>query len=338
MDPRSDLYSLGVVLFEMLTGQLPFGGDTEFETMQQVVAAAPPRPSDCAARIPEALDAIVQRALAKDPAERFQSAEEFDEALEIVERKVRSRPAATTVAPPPPQVVVETVVEEREKRVPVTPDWMRPLGLIAAVALLSLVVALKSALGDKDSLQRAVSALESEKQSLSSRLGTAEAQLGAALLEKAQAQAQLRAANLAQARAKPVEWVSGRVRNTTADDRVINDWSNTFRRGSVRYLSWKLDLKNNLYGLEDADYTLWVRFVLPDGSTSRNPRVSPPGFTYKEDLRANQRWDVLQPGSGWGSASGGSYGVGLHRIDFHLQRKGETVKRLIGSIPFRIVE
>jgi len=80
-DERSDVYSAGVVLFEMLTGRLPFEGDNDLAIALRHASEPAPAPSEVAAGVPPALDAIVGRALRKDPAERFATAREFADAL-----------------------------------------------------------------------------------------------------------------------------------------------------------------------------------------------------------------------------------------------------------------
>ena len=81
-DQRSDLWALGVVLYEATSGQLPFGGRTGFEVSSAILhELPPPLPS----RIPPSLWAIVQRCLAKEPAQRYQRASEVQAALEAVQ-------------------------------------------------------------------------------------------------------------------------------------------------------------------------------------------------------------------------------------------------------------
>ncbi|OIV38197.1 hypothetical protein BIV57_07065 [Mangrovactinospora gilvigrisea] len=77
VDARSDLYTTGVMLFELLTGQLPFEGDSPLSIAYHHVQTPPPVPSGINRAIPPAVDALVNRALAKDPAHRFQSADEM---------------------------------------------------------------------------------------------------------------------------------------------------------------------------------------------------------------------------------------------------------------------
>ena len=80
-DERSDLYSAGVVLFEMLTGRLPFEGDNDLAIALQHANDPAPSPTTFVPDLPPGLDAIVARALRKDPAARFQTAAEFFAAL-----------------------------------------------------------------------------------------------------------------------------------------------------------------------------------------------------------------------------------------------------------------
>lgn len=77
VDARTDLYSTGVVLYELLTGRPPFAGDTAVATAYQHVSEAPVPPSRLNPAISPALDAVVMHALAKDRYERFQTAAEF---------------------------------------------------------------------------------------------------------------------------------------------------------------------------------------------------------------------------------------------------------------------
>ena len=81
IDHRADIYSLGVLLFEMLTGKVPFGGDGYGEIIVKHVTMPPPSVRSIVEELPEEVDLILFRALAKDRAQRFQTMAEFQEAL-----------------------------------------------------------------------------------------------------------------------------------------------------------------------------------------------------------------------------------------------------------------
>jgi serine/threonine protein kinase len=80
-DARSDIYSSGIVLYELLTGRVPFSSDSEFDLMRSQIEEPPPPPRVFAKTIPEAIELAILRALAKNPGERFETAGEFREAL-----------------------------------------------------------------------------------------------------------------------------------------------------------------------------------------------------------------------------------------------------------------
>ena len=86
VDHRSDLYALGVILFEGATGRRPFQGDTLFEILKQHIEAAPPVPESLCAEMPSALSRVILRALEKNPERRFEDARALVAALEQVAR------------------------------------------------------------------------------------------------------------------------------------------------------------------------------------------------------------------------------------------------------------
>src|SRR5690606_29193234 len=73
----TDIYSLGVVMYQLLTGQLPFNATNNFSMMYQITMTEPPPPSSHRADIPASLDQIVKKAMQKDTKHRYQSWEDF---------------------------------------------------------------------------------------------------------------------------------------------------------------------------------------------------------------------------------------------------------------------
>lgn len=82
VDPRSDLYSLGVILYELVSGRPPFGGETPLKTLLAHVNTEAKPPSKMGVMVPEGVESIIMRLLAKDPDERFQAALDVRAALE----------------------------------------------------------------------------------------------------------------------------------------------------------------------------------------------------------------------------------------------------------------
>ncbi len=94
-DGRSDLFSLGVVLYEMITGVRPFGGNSLGEVCAQILTANPIPPSKLNPTLPAAFDRIIARCLAKNPDERYQSGNDLARALYLIARcrdKLSSQP------------------------------------------------------------------------------------------------------------------------------------------------------------------------------------------------------------------------------------------------------
>ena len=86
VDESSDLYSTGILLYELLTGTVPFNGETPVEVAMKHLSQVPEPPSRLRPEVPHDLDLVVIRALAKEPAERYRSAQEMDRDLERVTR------------------------------------------------------------------------------------------------------------------------------------------------------------------------------------------------------------------------------------------------------------
>jgi eukaryotic-like serine/threonine-protein kinase len=135
----SDLYSVGVILYEALTGRVPFEADSAVAIAMKQVAQVPQRPSSINPAVSPALDAVTMRALEKDPGRRFQSAEAFIAALDAALKEPGAGGSGTAAfAPLPPVVVADeaAVAEEEEER-----RRRRWLWALVALAVLAGVLA-----------------------------------------------------------------------------------------------------------------------------------------------------------------------------------------------------
>jgi hypothetical protein len=130
LDARSDLYSMGAVLFQMLTGAPPFEGETSQEIVAKHIAEAPPAPIKANPRVPGWLSDLVVRCLAKKPAERFQSAAEM---LAALDQGMASMPAAAVSRAQATVGAAATVkMESGQRRMATVPTPQVPPGLADA--------------------------------------------------------------------------------------------------------------------------------------------------------------------------------------------------------------
>jgi eukaryotic-like serine/threonine-protein kinase len=128
----SDLYSIGVILYEALTGRVPFEGESAVAVAMKQVSQTPQRPSSINPRVSPALDAVVMRALEKEPGQRFQSADAFIAALDAAMKEPGLSRDTAAFAPPPPVVAVaEEVPPEDERR----RNWWLWALLVAAIVI-----------------------------------------------------------------------------------------------------------------------------------------------------------------------------------------------------------
>jgi serine/threonine protein kinase len=153
VDARSDIYSFGITLYEILAGRKPFQADTSYTVLNAQINQAPTPLIEVNPSIPRALNDIVLRAMAKLPVERFQTADEFRNALKAVQEAAMppvAAPAPQPAASPTPSAFFPAVSPAPPAYTPVPPPAVPPppatrsrrglwIGVGAAAALLALI-------------------------------------------------------------------------------------------------------------------------------------------------------------------------------------------------------
>ena len=148
VDARADFYSLGAVLYEMVTGRLPFHSDSEWELMRAQIEDAPQPPREIAPHVSPAMEQLILRALAKQPEDRFQSATEFRAALnstasgsELVEN-ASSRYHSSYQTAPSSAAVNPTRIVNAPTVAPLPPrksfNW-KPVAAVASIATAAVI-------------------------------------------------------------------------------------------------------------------------------------------------------------------------------------------------------
>jgi serine/threonine protein kinase len=132
-DKRSDIYSMGVILYEMLTGQAPYSGDSAIAVIMAHINEPVPRLRDKNADLSPQMEVVVLRAMAKDPEDRYQDANDLDADFE------RALTGQEIVSKPIPQTLVLPVASAQAKRLP----WAVIAGALALIVVV-LVVAVVS--------------------------------------------------------------------------------------------------------------------------------------------------------------------------------------------------
>jgi tetratricopeptide (TPR) repeat protein len=141
LDEGTDIYSLGVVLFEMLTGKTPYDADTPYAVIHDHIFSPLPLPSEFKTDIPELVEKVVLKSLAKDRNDRFQSVEEMVSTLEeaVPGEEVEVIPEAEIVPLTVPEAEEGEAVEQVELAAQVPSRWRSRRLILAVVGLVALL-------------------------------------------------------------------------------------------------------------------------------------------------------------------------------------------------------
>ncbi|HEY1376823.1 MAG TPA: WD40 repeat domain-containing serine/threonine protein kinase, partial [Gemmataceae bacterium] len=297
-DARSDVYSLAVTLYELLTLRPAFDDTDRLTVIERIGRGDPPRVRSLAAEVPRDLETVIHKALARDPADRYAAAQEFADDLR---RVLDGRP----------------ILARRHRLAEQAWRWCRRnpavaalagavLALLAAVAVVSSVAAVRLGAALKtanDNLTRAVSAeIDADANrwrshlldARASRLSRAPGQRFAALASLRQAVA------IARGRGMPPEWVAEMRTEAIAalalPDLYVERWWAGRPAGST-WLSFTADLAT--YARVDGDGAVSVRRVEDDAELHRLPALGGPGRTrLSPDGRSLFVYQMAEPARG----------------------------------------
>jgi len=143
--PASDVYSIGIILFEMLTNRLPFVGENQQQLAMAHLRDAPPPLTQINPNIPLHIEQIVNQALAKEPAQRYRSADQLGRILHEYEHGSEQATGLQPAMPPPPprvrRAASEPAADQAEMEEPAGLDWLAwVLAAVALVAIVGLIV------------------------------------------------------------------------------------------------------------------------------------------------------------------------------------------------------
>ncbi len=146
-----DIYAIGAILYDMVCARPPYEWDEPGRVLAKLLTEPPPRPRTLAPLLPESLEAIILRATARDPKDRYPIVEALLEALEREQRELTARGSSPTLSPDPPmlpQLEVEPIEQDSPARVAARARAKAlTLGVVGVSVLVALLLVLGLALG-----------------------------------------------------------------------------------------------------------------------------------------------------------------------------------------------
>ena len=152
VDHRSDLFSLGILIFEMTTGRRPFKGSSSIELASSILKDSPDSVTDIREGVPRHLGRIIRHCLEKDPELRYQSAKDVRNELAGLKEEVKSGEVPLSTGAMPAMPAPQSAAQPALAASPTRPRWLIPGAIVAVLAVVALIFWMRLGQGDEASV------------------------------------------------------------------------------------------------------------------------------------------------------------------------------------------